>query len=69
MEEDTKELLDIQKRKKKNVLWIVLSVLFGVLTFAVLAFFIADVVLNINYFVVEVSGISMQPTLQNEDYL
>lgn len=69
MEEETKELVDIQKPKKKNVLWIVLSVLFGVLTFAVLAFFIADVVLNVNYFVVEVSGISMERTLQNEDYL
>lgn len=69
MEEETKELVDIQKPKKKNVLWIVLSVLFGVLTFAVLAFFIADVVLNVNYFVVEVSGISMERTLQNGDYL
>lgn len=69
MEEETNGLEEIKKPKKKSVLWIVLTVILGVLTFAVLAVFIADIYLNVNYFVVEVSGTSMERTLQNEDYL
>lgn len=58
-----------QKSKKKNAVWIVLTVLLGLVALAVIAVFAVDIWLNMNFFVVEVSGNSMEHTLQNGDYL
>lgn len=60
---------DKRKAKRKNTVWIVLTVILSVVAFCILAIFIVDIYLSVNYFVVEVSGTSMEHTLQNEDYL
>lgn len=60
---------ELQQSKKKNAVWIVLTVLLGVIAVAVIALFAVDIYLSVNFFVVEVSGSSMEQTLQDKDYL
>lgn len=63
------ETVEQKQPNKKNTVWIILTVLLGIIALLVIAFFAVDIYLSVNYFVVEVSGNSMRETLNDGDYL